>query len=168
MSRWPISAVHQHRIWGETIALHAELALPDDRVDFLTTCLDWEEDHVDERMAQAEALNELIGQMQSHGHLVVLAGDLNAPPDRPEIDVFKAVMTDCWSGQADTGHTYSSEDPYLGHGEWIETQRIDYILAGHRDPDRLHIVNVGLTGQADGHGLTPSDHYAVFADVTVQ
>jgi endonuclease/exonuclease/phosphatase family metal-dependent hydrolase len=168
MSRWPLSAVHQHRIGGETIALHAELALPGHQVHFLTTCLDWEEDHDDERMAQAEALGELVGQLRSDDHLVVLAGDLNAPPDRPEIGVLKAVMTDCWSGESDAGHTYSSENPYLGHGEWIEDHRIDYILAAHRDPHRFEVLGAGLTGRADSSDLTPSDHYAVFADLTVE
>jgi len=51
----------------------------------------------------------------------------------------------------------------VGHGEWLEDQRIDYIL-----------VNDGLTSRAsrlvgfdEDRGRPPSDHYAVVTDVPV-
>ncbi|HEY3512565.1 MAG TPA: hypothetical protein VG497_14725, partial [Kribbella sp.] len=59
------------------------------------------------------------------------------------------------------GITYSSRNPYLGRGEWLEDHRIDYILA-NADP-----VTSRLTGFDEDHGSPPSDHYAVVADVPV-
>lgn len=167
LSRWPLAAVQRHHVRGETVALHIEPAAPGPRVDFVTTCLDWEEDHAEQRMAQAKVLDELVRDLTTRDGLVVLAGDLNAPPDHPEISLLTERMTDCWSGRADAGHTYSSGNPYLGHGEWIEDHRIDYILATHRDPHRLQVLDAGIRGLTEDNGLPPSDHYAVFADVAL-
>lgn len=73
-----------------------------------------------------------------------------------------AVLDDCRQPQMYDGVTYSSRNPYLGRGEWLEDHRIDYILANH-----LPVSESRLVGIDEDHGRPPSDHYAVVADVPV-
>jgi endonuclease/exonuclease/phosphatase family metal-dependent hydrolase len=145
----------------DTVALRAEVRLGSRSLHFITTCLDWEEDHHQERLVQAAALAGLVSRLKSAGDAVVVAGDLNAPPDRPEIKLLLSELDDCWQPGTGDGITYSSRNPYLGHGEWLEDHRIDYILATG--------APVGgdsrLTGFDEDRGLPPSDHYAVVSDV---
>jgi endonuclease/exonuclease/phosphatase family metal-dependent hydrolase len=163
LSRFPFREVEQHSLSAGTIALRAEIRLGAQSLHFITSCLDWEEDHERERCAQAGSLAALVSELSARGDEVIVAGDLNTPPDRPELKPLFDVLDDCWQPQAYDGATYSSRNPYLGHGEWLEDQRIDYILA-----------NAGLTPRAsrlagfdEDHGRPPSDHYAVVADVLV-
>jgi endonuclease/exonuclease/phosphatase family metal-dependent hydrolase len=144
---------------GDTIALRTEIRHGDRSLHFLTACLDWEEDHGAERDQQAVALVELVEKLSATGDKVFVAGDLNAPPDRPEIKRLLTVLHDCSPDAA----TYSSQNPYLGHGEWLEDHRIDYVLAAD-PPSRFRSWLAGLN--EDG-GLPPSDHYAVVADIPV-
>ncbi|TDW79607.1 endonuclease/exonuclease/phosphatase family metal-dependent hydrolase [Kribbella sp. VKM Ac-2566] len=162
LSRFPLRAVEQHTLSTGTVALRAEIRLGEDSLHFITSCLDWEEDHQRERFAQASSLASLVSELKDRGDDVVVAGDLNAPPDCPELDPLLAVLDDCWQ-QVYDGVTYSSHNPYLGHGEWLEDQRIDYILAN----DGLVPTDSRLVGFDEDHGHPPSDHYAVVADVPV-
>jgi endonuclease/exonuclease/phosphatase family metal-dependent hydrolase len=159
LSRFPLRAVEEHRLTDETIALRAEVPLRTRGLHFVTSCLDWEENHHHERLSQAAALAELVSELKSAGDEVVVAGDLNAPPDRPEIKLLLTELDDCW--RAGEGVTYSSRNPYLGSGEWLEDHRIDYILATG-DPMGCDSRVVGLD---EDRGLPPSDHYAVVSDV---
>ncbi|MGZ0146049.1 endonuclease/exonuclease/phosphatase family protein [Kribbella sp. WER1] len=134
-----------------------------DSLHFITSCLDWEEDHERERIVQADSLAALVKEIQDSGDDVVVAGDLNAPPGRPELEPLLAVLGDCWQPDAFDGVTYSSRNPYLGRGEWLEDHRIDYILAN----EGLTSREARLTGLNEDQGRPPSDHYAVVADVPV-
>jgi endonuclease/exonuclease/phosphatase family metal-dependent hydrolase len=159
LSRYPFVGIQRHPLTDDTIALRAEIRLGDRSLHFLTTCLDWEEDHGSQRAEQAVALVELVEKLGAAGDKVFLAGDLNAPPDRPEIVRLLSVLHDC----SPDGASYSSHNPYLGHGEWLEDHRIDYVLSADA-PNRCRSWLAGLN--EDG-GLPPSDHYAVVADIAV-
>jgi endonuclease/exonuclease/phosphatase family metal-dependent hydrolase len=163
LSRFPLREIEQHTLSTGTVALRAEIRLGRDNLHFITSCLDWEEDHQQERFAQAMSLASLVSELKGRGDDVVVAGDLNAPPDRPELEPLLAVLGDCWRPQAYDGVTYSSRNPYLGKGEWLEDNRIDYILADNG------LVPTGsqLAGFDEDHGRPPSDHYAVVTDVPV-
>jgi endonuclease/exonuclease/phosphatase family metal-dependent hydrolase len=163
LSRYPLVGVGQHRLSDETIALRAEIRFGDRNLHFLTTCLDWEEDHHGERRRQADALAELTTNLAAADDRVVMAGDLNAPSDRPEITRLLSVLYDCGP---DTEATYSSRNPYLGKGEWLEDHRIDYILAA-RESVEAGTCRSWLTGFDQDQGIPPSDHYAVISDVPV-
>ncbi len=159
LSRYPFLGIERHALAGETIALRAEIRLGERSLHFLTTCLDWEEDHDTQRAEQAGALVELVEKLSAAGDKVFVAGDLNAPPDRPEIGRLLSVLYDC----SPEGDTYSSRNPYLGHGEWLADHRIDYILSA-TEPSRYRSWLAGLN---EDDGLPPSDHYAVVADIAV-
>ena len=125
--------------------------------------LDWEEDHERERLEQAGSLAQLVSELGADGDEVVVAGDLNTPPDRPELKPLLAVLDDCWRPHGYDGATYSSHNSYVGHGEWLEDQRIDYILVN----DSLTSRASRLVGFDEDRGRPPSDHYAVVTDVPV-
>jgi endonuclease/exonuclease/phosphatase family metal-dependent hydrolase len=161
LSRYPFATYEWHHLTDETVALRAEIRLGERGLHFLNTCLDWEEDRERERLNQAEALVELVSELSESGDPVVLAGDLNAPPDRPEIKRLLSVLHDC---RPDPGITYSSQNPYLGKGEWIEDERIDYVLATFAPGTerRCRAKVVGTDPEPP-----PSDHYAVVTDIPV-
>jgi endonuclease/exonuclease/phosphatase family metal-dependent hydrolase len=163
LSRFPLREVQQHNLSSGTIALRAEIRVGTGSLHFITSCLDWEEDHEQERIAQATSLAALVSELRAAGDDVVVAGDLNTPPDRPELAPLLAVLDDCWRPQVYDGVTYSSRNPYLGKGEWLEDQRIDYILANNG----LTPIRSRLAGFDEDHGRPPSDHYAVVTDVAV-
>jgi endonuclease/exonuclease/phosphatase family metal-dependent hydrolase len=163
LSRYPIVGVDQYPLSGETIALRTEIWFGDHSLHFLTTCLDWEEDHHRERERQVDALIELTTKLAAADDEVVLAGCLNAPPDRPEIERLREALYECGP---DAGPTYSSHNPYLGHGEWLEDHRIDYVLTAREpaDPDHCRSWPAGLE---EDEGNPPSAHYAVVSDIPV-
>jgi endonuclease/exonuclease/phosphatase family metal-dependent hydrolase len=187
LSRWPLSAVRRHRLpsaaGSQTVALQVEAEHPEGPLHVMTTCLDWEEDHAQQRRRQVRALRSLLADPRLDGPLpVALAGDLNAPPDTPEIADLTASMTDCWAhsatqsarspGQREPGHTYSSANPHLGHGEWLEDGRIDYVLArpgkqpvGDVAAAGVRVHDAWLAGLPGDHDPVPSDHYAVVVDL---
>ncbi|HWD83663.1 MAG TPA: endonuclease/exonuclease/phosphatase family protein [Kribbella sp.] len=162
LSRFPLRDVEQHPLSDGTVALRAEIRLGTDSLHFITSCLDWEEDHQQQRFEQATSLAALVSDLKTGGDDVIVAGDLNTPPDAPELQPLLAVLDDCWQPQVYDGVTYSSRNPYLGKGGWLEDQRIDYILTNHPA-----VSGSRLAGLDEDHGRPPSDHYAVVADVPV-
>jgi endonuclease/exonuclease/phosphatase family metal-dependent hydrolase len=174
LSRWPLLGEQHCRLPSEdapdTIALLVEVDHPAGRLHFATTCLDWEQDHGSHRLAQAHALGVLLNDPGLDGPLpVLLAGDLNAPPDSAEIHALTSTMTDCWTahGHDEQGQTYSSSNPHTKQDDWHADSRIDYVLARPGEAaqplDVSHVALVGMDA-SDGHPL-PSDHYAVVVDL---
>ncbi|HZX02842.1 endonuclease/exonuclease/phosphatase family protein [Kribbella sp.] len=163
LSRFPLRSVEQHTLSTGTVALRTEIRLGTKSLHFITSCLDWEQDHREERLAQATSLAALVAELEARGDDVIVAGDLNTPPGGPELEPLLAVLGDCWQPQGYDGVTYSSHNPYLGTGEWLEDHRIDYILAN----EGLVPLGSRLAGLDEDHGRPPSDHYAVVADVPV-
>jgi endonuclease/exonuclease/phosphatase family metal-dependent hydrolase len=162
LSRYPLRGVERCPLSDETAALRAEIRLGHRSLHFLTTCLDWEEDHERQRLQEVDGLLELVSKLSVSGDRVVVAGDLNAPVDRPEIKRLLGVLHDC--GQQ-LGPTYSSGNPYLGQGEWLEDHRIDYILTVPATSEERPRCRSWLAGLDEDHGKPPSDHYAVVSDI---
>lgn len=168
LSRYPLLGAERCSLSGETVALRAEIRLGYRSLHFLTTCLDWEEDHQRERLQEVDGLVELVSKLSASGDRVVVAGDLNAPADRPEIKRLLGVLRDCGEQpETGAGHTYSSRNPYLGQGEWLEDERIDYILTVPDTSGDTGHCRSWLAGFDEDHGNPPSDHYAVISDVPV-
>jgi endonuclease/exonuclease/phosphatase family metal-dependent hydrolase len=99
-----------------------------------------------ERQEQADKVVELLA---GSDRPVVLAGDLNAIPDAPEIKTLTAVLTDSWTEAGEgPGYTYDAVNP---------TKRIDYLL--HSADVSTKTIEV-LDTQA-------SDHLPVLARLSV-
>lgn len=103
-----------------------------------------------ERLAQAQAITELIGTPDDS---VVLLGDLNAIPAAPEIRTLVEILVDAWEAAGlGAGYTYPSEDP---------RSRIDYVMQS--DDVVVRTVAVLTTPLA----VEASDHLPVVADVAL-
>jgi endonuclease/exonuclease/phosphatase family metal-dependent hydrolase len=174
LSRWPVAEVRQHRLPSanrpEPVALVATIDHPAGPLHVVTTCVEWEPAFFDDHMAQTRALAALVADPALDGELpVLLAADLNAAPGTPQIQALTDVMVDTWvvgSGEGD-GVTLSSKNPFapMEAREQID-QRIDYILARPGRPGQRVSVDRAFVAQAPVDGLSPSDHYAVVADLS--
>jgi endonuclease/exonuclease/phosphatase family metal-dependent hydrolase len=100
-----------------------------------------------ERQEQADKVVELLAGSRRP---TVLAGDLNATPDAPEIKTLTAVLKDGWDEAGEgPGYTYDAVNP---------TKRIDYLL--HTSSLRTKEIEV-LDTQA-------SDHLPVLARMAIR
>lgn len=77
----------------------------------------------------------------------ILMGDLNAPPDAPEIAPLRSLLGDAW--QKNGGFTYPADEP---------VRRIDYILTS----DHFVVLDARVVD------TRASDHRAVVADLIVR
>ncbi len=109
------------------------------------THLDYRPDPTIRRM-QVDDMLEIMAEDEGPK---VLTGDLNAPPEAPELARLFEVMNDTWTAAGDgPGHTYPTYDP---------VKRIDYVLAS---PD----VGVESVSVPD----TPaSDHRPVVTELSL-
>ncbi|HEY7598117.1 MAG TPA: endonuclease/exonuclease/phosphatase family protein [Actinophytocola sp.] len=99
--------------------LSAVLVVHGHRLRFMTT--HFQHDSAVARELQA---TEVASHVRASREPVVLTGDLNAPPDKPEVTTLTAILTDTFAsaGQGD-GFTHPADAP---------TARIDYVLAALR------------------------------------
>jgi endonuclease/exonuclease/phosphatase family metal-dependent hydrolase len=113
-------------------------------VRFCTTQL--QHDSQQERIEQIAAIREIIGASEEP---VVVTGDLNAPPDTPEITALTEDLVDA-SVQAGVGpgYTYPADNP---------NARIDYVM---------HTGDV-VARTAAVLGTDGSDHLPVIADLAL-
>lgn len=158
------------------------------KVGLLPVCithLSWEPELAEARAAQlghiqqflAAEMAALPGRVPPHVPILppVLLGDLNAPPDSPEIRVLTApapgalpfvdAFAQVGSGPAET---FSSRNPYCPRRDPALDQRIDYTLVGQAGAlHRLELVSSRLCF-ADGEGGTfPSDHFGVLTELRI-
>jgi endonuclease/exonuclease/phosphatase family metal-dependent hydrolase len=174
LSRWPILGARRHRLPSahreeQPVALLATLDHPAGPLHVMASCVEWEPDYADDQLAQTRALAELLADPALDGPLpVVLAADLNAPPDSPEVRALTDVMIDTWvaGGGNPAGVTLSSSNPFAPVAAWRQIdQRIDYVLARPGTAGRALAVKRAFCADAAVDGLHPSDHYAVVADL---
>lgn len=114
------------------------------KIHLFNTHLSWLD--ADLRLLEAEEMLEIMGSAR---YPVVLAGDMNALPDAPEIDRLKEVMTDTFeeAGEGD-GYTFPVPDP---------VRRIDYIFAS----PEIRVLDSRVI-EEEG-----SDHYGVLSTLWV-
>lgn len=115
------------------------------KVHFYDTHLDYRADPTVRRMQ----VDDMLEIMAEDDGPKVLAGDLNAPPEAPELARLFEVMNDSWMAQGDgSGYTYPAGNP---------TKRIDYVLTS---PD------VGVESVSVPDTLA-SDHRPVVAELSL-
>jgi endonuclease/exonuclease/phosphatase family metal-dependent hydrolase len=136
----------------------------------IATCVEWEPAYNDDRLAQAQALAELVTDPALDGEVpIVVAGDLNAAPSSPLIRPLTEVLFDAWQagGGDPTAVSLSSTHPQapMEAAELID-QRIDHIFVRPGQPrQRLDFTGAVLAGDPID-GLHPSDHRAVVCDLS--
>jgi endonuclease/exonuclease/phosphatase family metal-dependent hydrolase len=113
-------------------------------VRVLNTHLDY---RADPRVRQRQVA-ELVAHLGADDAPTLLLGDLNAPPDAPELQPLLARLRDTWPAAAGPGHTYPADVP---------AKRIDYVLAsGHF---RVRAASVPA--------ITASDHRPVLVELVL-
>ncbi|AGZ44678.1 endonuclease/exonuclease/phosphatase [Actinoplanes friuliensis DSM 7358] len=176
LSRWPILRTRVHELphpqrGGEPpTALVATLDHPRGELHVIVTCREWEPHHAADRLAQSEALAELIMDPALDGPLpVLLVGDLNAPPDEPELAPLREVTVDTWeAGGGDPGvTTLDSLLPYAPlEATTLIDRRIDHVLVRPGRPGvAVTVRGAFIAGDRPIDGHYPSDHYAIGADL---
>jgi endonuclease/exonuclease/phosphatase family metal-dependent hydrolase len=155
LSRFPITSSRNHAITrlstqgGQTPQpmpgfLQVTVQSAAGAVDVFSTHLDYRPDPAVRRTQVAD----MLAIVRTATNPVVLMGDLNAPPDAPELRPLFEALDDAWQGRDDVGGTYPAAAP---------ARRIDYVLAGRRI--RVRRAQVIATDA--------SDHLPVVADLEI-
>ena len=144
LSRWPLLHTHNDPLPNlaehePRTALTVEVAVGDGgpRIEFTCTHLDQARDP-ENRLAQARYLNERL--VREDDQATILAGDMNARPDTPVMDVLEARWTN--PPAADPSPIAPSGRPRL---------RVDYVLI--RPAARWRVVESSIVDEA-----VASDH----------
>jgi endonuclease/exonuclease/phosphatase family metal-dependent hydrolase len=155
LSRLPITSSHNHVITrlstqgGETPQpmpgfLQVTVQSAAGAVDVFSTHLDFRPDPAVRRTQ----VGEMLEIVRAAAHPVVLMGDLNAPPEAPELRPLFEALDDAWQGRDDVGGTYPAAAP---------ARRIDYVLVSPRLGVRRSQVIA----------TNASDHLPVVADLEI-
>ena len=118
--------------------------------------------HLDHQGAVARQVEAgiLCAILDAFKQPMILTGDMNAKPHKPEIAMIKAAMEargarDLTEGLGGTFHDFGRKDPDM-------YSKIDYIFATG-DCNRCAIVEDDVQGQ----GLFYSDHFAIVAELSL-
>jgi endonuclease/exonuclease/phosphatase family metal-dependent hydrolase len=182
LSRWPIvSSVSRHLPSNSTdegrTALITVVDAPRGPIAFATTQLTATIGESALRCEQVRALTGHIVDEAPETASLVLTGDFNAEPDSDEIRLLGGhktapvvsglIFVDAWRYADPDGHgwTWNRRNPaVLATGE--PNARIDYIFVGYRpSAPALYVRSARLAGDVPSHGVWPSDHAAVVADL---
>jgi endonuclease/exonuclease/phosphatase family metal-dependent hydrolase len=132
-----------------------------------------------EAVAAARLIEDLVAAQPAQ---VILASDLNAAPDtasirfwtgRQSLRGLSVCYQDTWEithrGDSDeAGHTFTRANPLVARGEMpLEPgRRIDYILVRCLDHGpAVEVVSCARVLDRPVHGVWPSDHYALLAEL---
>jgi endonuclease/exonuclease/phosphatase family metal-dependent hydrolase len=178
LSRHPFVStdVYRMRVNGEfrRAVAEATVDIGDLRLNVFSTHLD----HASAAIRQAQ-VRELITFISRFPEPWIIAGDLNATPDTPEIRVLNDHLLDTWSEAVDQQRAVAYPGNPAGPDTRTRGKRIDYILHSpglstvqaeipdqrNWSADRMRaVVEVGT---ADDLAVRPSDHNFLFAVFSV-
>lgn len=182
LSRWPIVSSVSRNLpstsadEGRT-ALITVVDAPTGPIGFVTTQLASTVGESALRCEQVRALTGHIVDEVPEAASLVLTGDFNAEPDSDEIRLLGGhktapavsglILLDAWRYAEPDGRewTWDRRNPaVLATGE--PNARIDYIFVGYRpSTPALYVRSARLAGDVPSHGVWPSDHAAVVADL---
>ncbi|HEY9351268.1 MAG TPA: endonuclease/exonuclease/phosphatase family protein [Acidothermales bacterium] len=174
LSRWSVLesrhvVLPQRHRDVDPVALVATVDHPLGSLHVVVTCLEWEPAYNDDRVAQAQAVTNLVTDPAFDGPMpVVLAGDLNAVTGSPVLRPLEDVLIDTWAaGGGDPGAvTIPSSHPEapVEAGEQID-QRVDHVFV--RPGRARQRITVTSASVIDGiaNGVHASDHKAVVIDL---
>ena len=156
-------------------ALWAEFDVQGEALFVLNTHLSWQLEDSATRQKQIEDILRLIPEkiagekMFQQGFL--LMGDLNTPPDSPEIQgllregKFRDLFGEKHPNEA--GPSWDNRNPYAaGSGHELPDRRIDYLLARGRSRLLQRLVSCDLVyTQPNAQGIWATDHFGVLAEL---
>ena len=128
----------------QRVILVADVELPSGEViTFVSTHLDFSSS--ENRKKQAEFI---VKYFADSPQTVILAGDMNATPQSPEIQIF---INAGWQQMTDTEYTFSSVSPFV---------KIDYIFC--RSARKADVLSTKVCND-----VKISDHFAVFSIIDI-
>ena len=138
------------------------LAVRVDDLLFVTLTTPWQREAAHVRYLQAQEVTLRYGETLP----LIVAGDLNAPPEEAGIRHLSAYLRDAWTvAGTGPGFTWSADNP-LAAEEIARLDgspgRIDYVFAG----PGWRVRSARLTGERPVDGVWLSDHAGVVADLT--
>ena len=147
----------------------------------LVTHLSWEPELAHVRKAQLahiahfiqHELTSLALRLPPHVALLppVLLGDLNMPPESPEVQEFLQAsgFVDCFAavGQG-AGLTMDGRNPAAIKGGVPLAARIDYLMVGTTPPSGVRVRAARVCLDVPEGGVFPSDHFGVVADLDLE
>jgi endonuclease/exonuclease/phosphatase family metal-dependent hydrolase len=144
LSKWPIGKVTIHWLPGEPdreqrIAAAAEIEMDGRALVFATTHL--HHNNAMFRQQQAAVLNEKLGSLPTP---VIVAGDLNATPDSPPLELLRSVWSNATEG----------DQPRLSFPADRPERQLDYVL--FRPSSAMRVVSHEVIDEA-----VASDHRPV-------
>lgn len=155
----PRPAPFEHRI-----ALHATVQTPLGPLAIVSVHLTTQ-DHPEANTQEAAFLARWVRALPAHP--AVIAGDFNATPDMPQIQLLRSEWLDAWQKVHldEEGRTCCVESLTAGPEETME-KRIDYLFLVEREVG-LRVAEAELAFHRpqwlEGHWLWPSDHVGLFA-----
>jgi endonuclease/exonuclease/phosphatase family metal-dependent hydrolase len=185
LSRWPVAEAcceWLHRADGTDShrqVVFTAIEAPFGRLPFVTTHLEWQFDASADRAVQAAEVARVVGERRNdpaEGFPTIVTGDFNAEPDADEIRSLNGssrppvpglVFTDAWraAGDGSAGLTWDRANEHLADATWPQ-RRLDYVFVSWPRPKPLgSVARCWLAGTEPVDGVTPSDHYAVVADL---
>lgn len=150
-------------------ALWAELKVEGKQLVIFNTHLSWKLEDGVSRKQQAEDLVRLIEEKAPQDE-TLLMGDLNAPPDSPEIRglIRAGKMRDLFDElhPKEKAFTWDNRNPYAAESfHKMPDRRIDFILARGSGPLLKDIVSCDLVfTEPNTRGVWASDHFGVLAE----
>ena len=184
LSRWPIAASRVFPLPNggseeERSLLLAEIASPHGRIPFFVTHLNWKLHHGVVREAQVALIAEIVkAEAPMSGLPPVLVGDFNAEPESAEIRFLKGLQSlggkshyfaDCFAQTGEgAGVTFdATRNPYAEETH-EHPRRIDYIFVRGPDPQtRGKPVAARVVMDEVENGVAATDHYGVYAEITI-
>lgn len=175
LSTYSFTSVQSRYLSYERSIAQATINVGGRDINFFATHLD----HQSSTFRSIEA-DELIGWVSGFGAPRIVAGDMNAGNDTPEILKLLSVFRDSWIDVVGAGSAFAYPDNPVWANTRTRRWRIDYIFysadtsnfAAVRGeiPDIRDLSNTNVTialGTSDDKGVRPSDHNLVITDFDV-
>jgi endonuclease/exonuclease/phosphatase family metal-dependent hydrolase len=188
LSRWPIldaqtfPLLDAHGRTTHRSVIIATIDAPFGPMQAVSTHIEFRFDRSSTRENQTRAIARLISTTRNdaeHSFPVVVGADFNALAHSNEMrhllgtsqpEVEGLIFHDVWdlAGDGSRGDTWSASNPHLADSTW-PNRRIDYLLISWPRPKGVgKPISCWTTGHVPINGITPSDHFAVVADLRTE
>ena len=161
LSRHPLLAEHGHRLLPQNdyrVVAHARIAMGKQALDVYCTHLHHKSDSSGENVRSIQ-LSDLLDFVDSTATgASILAGDFNARPDAPEMEVLRPRFRDAYAATHPDlqGEGPTTLNPHAGHAP----RRIDYVFYDTRSVLRPVEAEV-IFNEAGADSVWASDHFGM-------
>jgi endonuclease/exonuclease/phosphatase family metal-dependent hydrolase len=180
-SRWPITEVEITRLPmagkpDQRALLAATIGSPHGNISFATTHLSSGQHEGYIREQQVKATGDALLKRRTRNDMpTIFCGDFNATPDTSEIRYIKGLHSiegrslyfqDAWeqSGDGSAGYTFTPRNNYRVDSN-LQPKRLDYIFVEHLEGQKGTLKRCDVVCHVPRHGVYPSDHFGLFAEI---